>query len=101
MNTGAPPKRNCFAPDLLAGQVALVTGGGTGIGKAIAIALGECCARVVIASRKREHLEQGAAEIAPAPGATSTSPPATSASATIEALAQLAAGASAVRSTSS
>jgi len=57
-----------FARDLLAGDAALVTGGGTGIGKAIAIALAECGARLAIASRKRENLEKGAAEIAAATG---------------------------------
>ncbi|HJQ83625.1 MAG TPA: SDR family oxidoreductase [Candidatus Binatia bacterium] len=57
-----------FAPDLFAGDVALVTGGGTGIGKATATALGACGATVVIASRREEHLSTGAAEIAAATG---------------------------------
>lgn len=57
-----------FAKDLLAGDVAIVTGGGTGIGKAISIALAECGARLVIASRKKENLEQGANDIAEATG---------------------------------
>lgn len=49
-----------FRADLLEGQVALVTGGGTGIGAAIARELGRLGARVVIASRKREHIEPAA-----------------------------------------
>ena len=59
-----------FAPDLMTGDVAIVTGGGTGIGKAVAIALTECGARVAIASRSAEHVQNGAAEIAAATGVT-------------------------------
>jgi 2,4-dienoyl-CoA reductase [(3E)-enoyl-CoA-producing], peroxisomal len=52
-----------FIPTLLAGQVAVVTGGGTGIGLAIAKRLGELGARIVIGSRNSANLEQGAAEL--------------------------------------
>jgi citronellol/citronellal dehydrogenase len=49
-------RRNPFANNLFESQVALVTGGGTGIGRATALELLQCGAKVVIASRKPEHL---------------------------------------------
>ncbi len=52
-----------FIPNLLKGQVAIVTGGGTGIGLAIAKRLGELGARVVIGSRNSENLEKGSAAL--------------------------------------
>ncbi len=45
-------------------QVAIVTGGGTGIGKVIAATLGALGAKVVIASRKQPILAEAVAELA-------------------------------------
>jgi NAD(P)-dependent dehydrogenase (short-subunit alcohol dehydrogenase family) len=50
-----------FRPGLLAGRTALVTGGGTGIGLAIAHELGALGARVTIAARDRDRLAEAAA----------------------------------------
>jgi citronellol/citronellal dehydrogenase len=49
-----------FAPDVLAGQVALVTGGGSGLGRATAIELAACGARVVVCGRRLEPLRETA-----------------------------------------
>jgi citronellol/citronellal dehydrogenase len=52
-----------FARGLLSGRVALVTGGGTGLGRASALELVRCGARVTIVGRRSEVLEQAAREI--------------------------------------
>jgi citronellol/citronellal dehydrogenase len=52
-----------LSDDANAGAVALVTGGGTGIGRATALELGRTGARVVIAGRREEPLEQTRAEL--------------------------------------
>ncbi|HEX2016988.1 MAG TPA: SDR family oxidoreductase [Solirubrobacteraceae bacterium] len=46
-----------FAADLLAGQAALVTGGGTGLGRAAAAELVACGAEVVICGRREQVLK--------------------------------------------
>jgi citronellol/citronellal dehydrogenase len=57
---GAMPSR-IFVTDLLAGQVVLVTGGGSGLGRATAVELAACGAQVVVAGRRREPLDETAA----------------------------------------
>lgn len=55
-----------FATRVLEGQTAIITGGGTGIGLAIAGALGQLGANLVIASRNPENLARGQASLAAA-----------------------------------
>jgi citronellol/citronellal dehydrogenase len=52
-----------FADGMLEGHVALVTGGGTNLGKAAAFELARCGANVVIAGRREEVLREAAEEI--------------------------------------
>jgi citronellol/citronellal dehydrogenase len=57
-----PPSR-VFVDGALEGRVAIVTGGGTNLGKAAASELVRCGASVVIAGRRAEVLEEAAAEV--------------------------------------
>ncbi len=50
-----------FQPGLLDGQVAVVTGGGSGLGRATALELAALGARVVVCGRREEPLEETAA----------------------------------------
>jgi NAD(P)-dependent dehydrogenase (short-subunit alcohol dehydrogenase family) len=52
-----------FGPEMLKDRVAVVTGGGTGIGLAVAKRLGALGARIVIGSRSSKNLESGASEL--------------------------------------
>ncbi|MEM7094493.1 MAG: SDR family oxidoreductase [Actinomycetota bacterium] len=58
-----------FRNDLLNGRKALVSGGGSGLGKAIALGLAQAGAHVTVAARRIERLEEAAAEIRSATGA--------------------------------
>src|ERR1700733_2781843 len=57
-----------FAPGMLEGRSALVTGGGTGLGKATALELARCGATVAIAGRRDDVLAEAAEEIEAATG---------------------------------
>ena len=51
-----------FADDLLRDKVVLVTGGGTGIGRGIALGMADYGAHLVLASRNLDHLRAVALE---------------------------------------
>src|SRR5688500_15667690 len=54
-----------FKPGLLDGQVAIVSGGGSGLGRASALELAALGARVVVCGRRAEPLEETAAQADP------------------------------------
>jgi peroxisomal 2,4-dienoyl-CoA reductase len=65
------PALDVFRAGLFDGQVAVVTGGGSGIGRGIADTLATLGAHVVLASRKQERVDAAAAEIRAAGGKAS------------------------------
>ncbi|MCS6911618.1 MAG: SDR family oxidoreductase [Myxococcales bacterium] len=58
-----PYLRSPFRPDLCAGKVAIVTGGGTGIGRAIALELSATGAQVAVCGRRPGPIAEVEAEI--------------------------------------
>lgn len=69
--TGAPKRRyrSVFRPELFAGRVIIVTGGGSGIGRCTAHELASLGANVALVGRKPEKIAAVAAEIAEDGGA--------------------------------
>ena len=59
---------NPFRDDLLAGKTTVITGGGTGLGRSMAIRMAGLGARVALLGRRPEPLEKTAREIAEAGG---------------------------------
>lgn len=63
MSAPTPPRSTLFAPGILDGQVALVSGGGTGLGRAAALELAAGGAHVVVCGRREEPLAETVALI--------------------------------------
>jgi NAD(P)-dependent dehydrogenase (short-subunit alcohol dehydrogenase family) len=59
LQAALPLGTNFLPRDTFAGQTVVITGGGTGLGKAIAVEFARAGANVGILSRKSEHLERG------------------------------------------
>jgi NAD(P)-dependent dehydrogenase (short-subunit alcohol dehydrogenase family) len=57
-----------FRPGLLAGKTTIITGGGTGLGRSMALRLAALGARVAVLGRRREPLDDTVAAIAQAGG---------------------------------
>lgn len=76
MTTGLPhpppPGETALRPGTFDGRTVFVTGGGTGLGKAIALEFARLGASIVIASRKPEHLSAGAEAVNALGGAVLT-----------------------------
>ncbi|MDF3020418.1 MAG: YciK family oxidoreductase [Steroidobacteraceae bacterium] len=63
MNTNFDPRRHAPAPQEFAGRVVMVTGAGSGIGRAVALSLAQAGAQVILLGRTVKKLEAVHAEI--------------------------------------
>jgi NAD(P)-dependent dehydrogenase (short-subunit alcohol dehydrogenase family) len=63
-----------FRPDLLSGKTTVITGGGTGLGRAMALRMAGLGARVALLGRRPQPLDDAAAEIRKAGGAAAAVP---------------------------
>ena len=63
MNTNFDPRRHAPAPQEFAGRVVMVTGAGSGIGRAVSLSLAQAGAQVILLGRTVKKLEAVHAEI--------------------------------------
>ena len=63
-----------FRPDLLAGKTTLITGGGTGLGRSMALRLAGLGARVAVVGRRPEPLQEVADRVRAAGGRAAATP---------------------------
>ena len=68
------PKPQCLVPGLLQDKVAWITGGGSGLGRAMAERFAALGARVAVSGRRPEPLEETAAAIRAAGGTAAIAP---------------------------
>ena len=63
MDRAPAPTASVFRPDLMTGQVALVSGAGSGIGRSVAVLFAGLGAKLAICGRRQDALERTAAEL--------------------------------------
>src|SRR6202521_1432745 len=63
MNTGIAGRLSMFQSDLLKGRTILITGGGTGLGRSMALRFAELGANIFLVARREEPLKETAEAI--------------------------------------